>query len=44
MQWTKRAIHLLLQMRVKILNHELASVFRRWYPDFPVQQSEARVA
>src|SRR4029434_7554836 len=34
MQWTKRAAHLLLQMRVKTLNHELATVFRRWYPDF----------
>jgi hypothetical protein len=44
MQWTKRAAHLLLQMRVKTLNHELATVFRRWYPDFPVQQSEAQAA
>ena len=35
MQWTKRAAHLLLQMRVKTLNHELAAVFRRWYPNFP---------
>jgi hypothetical protein len=33
-QWTKRAAHLLLQMRVKTLNHELALLFRRWYPDF----------
>ena len=44
MQWTKPAAHLLLQMRVKTLNHELASVFRRWYPNFPVQQDEARAA
>jgi hypothetical protein len=44
MQWTKRAAHLLLQMRVKTLNHELATVFRRWYPHFPVQQDEAQVA
>jgi hypothetical protein len=44
MQWTKRAAHLLLQMRVKTLNHELATVFHRWYPDFPVQQSEAQAA
>jgi hypothetical protein len=44
MQWMKRAAHLLLQMRVKTLNHELASVFRRWYPIFPVQQDEARAA
>jgi hypothetical protein len=44
MQWTKRAAHLLLQMRVKTLNDELATVFRRWSPDFPVQQSEAQAA
>ena len=44
MQWTKRAAHLLLQMRVKTLNHELATVFRRWYPNFPVQQGEAQAA
>jgi len=44
MQWTKRAAHLLLQMRVKTLNHELALVFRRWYPDFPVEQGEAQAA
>jgi hypothetical protein len=44
MQWTKRAAHLLLQMRVKTLNHELVTVFRRWYPNFPVQPDEARAA
>ena len=41
MQWTKRAAHLLLQTRVKTLNHELRAVFRRWYPDFPVEEEEA---
>jgi hypothetical protein len=44
MQWTKRAVILLLQMWVKTLNHELAIVFRRWYPNFPAQQDEARAA
>jgi len=44
MQWTKRAAHLLLRMRVKTLNHELATVFRRWYLNFPVQQGEAQAA
>ena len=29
-QWPQRAAHLLPQMRVKTLNHELATVFRRW--------------
>jgi hypothetical protein len=44
MQWTKSAAHLLLEMRVKTLNHESATVFRRWYPHFPNQQDEARAA
>jgi hypothetical protein len=44
MQWTKRAAHLLLQIRVKTLSGGLARVFQRWYPDFPVEESEARAA
>jgi hypothetical protein len=40
MQWTKRAAHLLLQTRVKTLNHELRAVFHHWYPDFPVEEEE----
>ena len=44
MQWTKRAAHLLLHMRVKTLNHELAVLFRRWYPDFSVEEDERRAA
>ena len=39
MQWTKRGAHLLLQARVKTLNHELSSAFRRWYPEFRVEES-----
>jgi hypothetical protein len=42
MQWTKRAAHLLRQMRVKTLNHEWATVFRRWYPAVPDQQDAVR--
>jgi hypothetical protein len=38
MQWSKRGAHLLLQMRVKTLNHELGSVFKRWYPDLDVEE------
>ena len=33
MLWSKRGAHLLLQTRVKTLNGELVSVFKRWYPD-----------
>ena len=36
MQWSKRGAHLLLQTRVKTLNGELGSVFKRWYPDMEV--------
>jgi hypothetical protein len=39
MQWTKRGAHLLLQTRTKTLNNELASTFRRWYPDFQVEDT-----
>ncbi len=39
MQWTKRGAHLLLQTRVKTLNHELSTAFRRWYPEFQVEES-----
>jgi hypothetical protein len=44
MQWSRKGAHLLLQTRVKTLNGELGAVFRRWYPDFTVQEEEARVA
>jgi hypothetical protein len=44
MQWTKRAAHLVLPMRVKMLNSELVTVFRRWYSDFPVEEDEALAA
>jgi len=36
MQWSKRGAHLLLQTRVKTLNGELGSMFKRWYPDMQV--------
>lgn len=39
MQWTKRGAHLLLQVRVKTLNHALASTFRRWYPELQVEDT-----
>lgn len=44
MQWTKRSALLLLQVRVKVLNRELGSVFRRGYPDFPVEEDKAWAA
>jgi hypothetical protein len=44
MPWRKRAAHLLLQTRVKILSCELGSVVRRWYPDSPVEEDEDQAA
>ena len=32
MRWTKKGAHLLLQVRIKTLNHELRQAFCRWYP------------
>ena len=32
MRWTPRGTHLLLQIRVRVLNDELSATFERWYP------------
>ena len=37
-QWSKAGAPLLLQTRVKTLNHELGAVFKRWYPDLEVEE------
>jgi hypothetical protein len=34
MQWSAKGAHLLLQTRVRVLNEELESTFRDWYPKF----------
>jgi hypothetical protein len=34
MRWTPRGAHLLLQVRVHVLNDELRAAFQRWYPKF----------
>jgi hypothetical protein len=41
MQWSRQGAHLLLLTRLETLNHELASGFQRWYPDFSVEEDEA---
>ena len=38
MQWSKRGAHLLLQTRVKTLNHAWGTVFKGWYPDMEVEE------
>jgi hypothetical protein len=42
MQWALRGAHLLLQTRTKVLNGELDTVFRRWYPKFRSQPKEIK--
>jgi hypothetical protein len=37
MQWTPEGAHLLLQIRTRTLNGELAATFRRWYPAFSLE-------
>src|SRR5262249_42139425 len=34
MRWTPEGAHLLLQVRTRTLNGELAATFRAWYPAF----------
>ncbi len=34
MRWTPRGAHLLLQVRARVLNDQLAEDFHRWYPAF----------
>ena len=43
MQRSRRGALLLLQTRVKMLNHELRTLLRRWYPDLPVEEAKAQV-
>ena len=38
MQWTPEGAHLLLQVRIQVLNEDWENTFRHWYPNFrPVQ-------
>jgi hypothetical protein len=34
MRWTPRGAHLLLQVRTRVLNDDLANTFHRWYSAF----------
>ena len=38
MAWTERGVHVLLQVRTRVLNGELEETFRRWYPKFCGQE------
>lgn len=39
MRWTEQGAHLLLQLRVKVLNDELRQTFQRWYPGMRVHEA-----
>jgi hypothetical protein len=41
MRWAPKSAHLLLQVRVRVLNDELAGVFQRWYPAFEAPTESA---
>jgi hypothetical protein len=44
MQWSKEGAHLLLQTRVRVLNGELAGIFKRWYPNLDIKAEEIPIA
>lgn len=43
-QWSKRGAHLLMQTRTRVLNGELRSLFRQWYPNLSVAQQQEQEA
>src|SRR5256885_10232587 len=44
MQWSNAGAHLLLQTRVRTLNGELGTIFKRWYPDMDIEAQEMPAA
>lgn len=40
MRWTPKGAHLLLQIRTRVLNGDLADDFHRWYPNFTHEDSD----
>lgn len=41
MRWTPAGAHLLLQVRTRVLNQDLATDFHRWYPGFTPAEPES---
>jgi len=41
MRWTPRGAHLLLQIRTRVLNDQLADDFHRWHSGFTHCSAEA---
>jgi hypothetical protein len=44
MRWTPRGAHLLLQVRTRVLNDELAADFHRWFPGFTHMDPDQRAS
>jgi hypothetical protein len=44
MRWSPRGAHLLLQIRTRVLNDDLANAFHRWYPGFTHEPQEQNIA
>jgi hypothetical protein len=44
MPWSKEGAHVLLQTRVRTLNGELGTIFKRWYPDMDLEVEEIPIA
>jgi len=40
MHWTERGAHLLLQVRVQVMNGDLRQTFSRWYPGMKAATEE----
>ena len=44
MRWSKRGAHLLLQVRVQVLNEVLREDFHGWYPEFETAAERQKLA
>lgn len=44
MRWSPRGAHLLLQVRTRVLNGDLAADFARWYPGFAPPEQDVDLA
>jgi hypothetical protein len=42
MRWTKKGAHLLLQIRMKVLNGDFKQIFSRWYPGIKMEENEEK--
>ena len=43
MRWAPQSAHMLLQVRVRVVDGQLREDFSRWYPGFPANDSDLRL-